>query len=71
MHGDIGDWLVVKGTKLDDHYRRGEIVGLVHADGLPPFYVHWLDNGRTTLFFPGPDAYVEHHEKIRRTSRET
>jgi Domain of unknown function (DUF1918) len=60
MHGNVGDWLVIKGAKLDDPYRRGEIVELLHEDGAPPYYVHWLDNGRTTLVFPGPDSHVEH-----------
>jgi len=64
MRANVGDWLVIKGTRLDDPLRRGEIVELVHDDGAPPFYVHWLDNDRTTLYFPGPDAHVEHHEKV-------
>ncbi|WP_185845773.1 DUF1918 domain-containing protein [Kibdelosporangium aridum] len=28
---------------------KGEIVQLVHDDGAPQFYVHWLDTGRVTL----------------------
>jgi Domain of unknown function (DUF1918) len=43
-----------------------EIVELVHPDGSPPYHVHWLDTGRITLVFPGPDSHIEHRsiEKI-------
>ncbi|MCE7004616.1 DUF1918 domain-containing protein [Kibdelosporangium philippinense] len=61
MRANVADWLVVKGAKLDDVTRKGEIVQLVHEDGAPPFYVHWLDTDRVTLVFPGPDAHVERH----------
>lgn len=59
MHANVGDWLIVKGAKLDDLTRKGEIVQLVHEGGAPPFYVHWLDTDRVTLVFPGPDAHIE------------
>jgi uncharacterized protein DUF1918 len=26
MRADVGDWLVVEGTHLDDHRRRGQIL---------------------------------------------
>jgi hypothetical protein len=32
------------------------------ADGEPPYLVRWEDSDHETLFFPGPDATVEHYE---------
>jgi hypothetical protein len=60
MHAAIGDQVVVDGTRAGVARRDGEIVGLHHPDGTPPFDIRWSDNGRTTLFFPGPDAHVVH-----------
>lgn len=56
----VGDRLVVGGATVGDKGRDGEIVGLRHADGTPPYEVRWSDTGRVTLIFPGPDAYVQH-----------
>jgi hypothetical protein len=39
--------------------RVGVIVAARHADGGPPYRVRWLDDGRTTLTFPGPESRVE------------
>lgn len=57
MHADVGDWLVVKSRSEDRHARRAAILA-VHAGGAPPYTVRWLDDGRETLVFPGPDAEV-------------
>jgi hypothetical protein len=54
----VGDWIVVHGRTLDAPVREGRIDGLIHADGSPPYLVHWLDDDRHSLFFPGPDAVV-------------
>lgn len=56
----VGDRLIVGGSTVGDEGRDGEIVGLHHADGTPPFDVRWSDTGRVTLVFPGPDARVQH-----------
>ncbi len=56
----VGDRLIVGGATTGDEGRDGEIVGLHHADGTPPFDVRWSDSGRVTLVFPGPDARVQH-----------
>ena len=60
MTAAVGDRLVVRSQHLDGPVRDGEILGVSHADGSPPYVVRWSDSGRETLFFPGPDAYVEH-----------
>ena len=45
--------------------RRATIVEVRGEDGGPPYVVHWEDDPHDVphdhLFFPGPDADVEHH----------
>ncbi|WP_189704886.1 DUF1918 domain-containing protein [Streptomyces anandii] len=60
MHARVGDEIVVRGTTSGVVTRDGEVVGLHHPDGSPPYDVRWADSGRVTLYFPGPDAYVRH-----------
>jgi hypothetical protein len=60
LWAQVGDRLVVGGATVGDEGRDGEIIGLRHADGSPPYEVRWSDTGRVTLVFPGPDAYVQH-----------
>jgi hypothetical protein len=59
MIAQIGDRLVLEGTALGDSRRVGIITALPHADGGPPYQVSWLDDGRTTLIFPGAEARIE------------
>ncbi|MER6984898.1 DUF1918 domain-containing protein, partial [Streptomyces carpinensis] len=65
MHAQLGDRLVVEGPAAGVVRRDGEIVGLHHDDGTPPYDVCWSDTGEVTLVFPGPDAHVDHsgHEE--------
>ncbi|ARP73863.1 DUF1918 domain-containing protein [Streptomyces pluripotens] len=60
MHAHVGDEIVVRGTTAGVVSRDGEIIGLHHSDGSPPYDVRWAEDGRVTLYFPGPDAYVRH-----------
>ncbi|MFF9125081.1 pyridoxamine 5'-phosphate oxidase family protein [Streptomyces sp. NPDC014889] len=60
MHAQRGDRLVVESPVTGDVRRDGEIVGLHHDDGTPPYDVRWSDTGEITLVFPGPDAHVRH-----------
>ncbi|MFH9980511.1 pyridoxamine 5'-phosphate oxidase family protein [Streptomyces sp. NPDC017179] len=60
MHAQLGDRLVVESPATGDARRDGEIVGLHHEDGTPPYDVRWSDTGEITLVFPGPDAHVRH-----------
>ncbi|NUT48476.1 MAG: DUF1918 domain-containing protein [Saccharothrix sp.] len=70
MKAKVGDWVVVEGVTLGVPTRRGQVVELGHADGSPPYVVHWLDNGKRTLVFPGPDArVVTAEEEARRVAR--
>ncbi len=60
MKAAVGDRLVVHSQHLDGPVRDGEIVEVHGSDGLPPYVVRWSDTGHTSLFFPGPDATVQH-----------
>lgn len=58
MKAEVGDWVVIEGVTLGVPTRRGQVVELRHPDGSPPYLVHWLDTGKRTLVFPGPDGHV-------------
>ncbi|MFG1609706.1 DUF1918 domain-containing protein [Actinoplanes sp. NPDC049265] len=59
MIAHVGDRIVVEGTRLGEHRRVGLVTAIVRSDGTPPYRVRWLDDGRTTLIFPGPETHVE------------
>ncbi|MGW6914215.1 DUF1918 domain-containing protein [Kitasatospora sp. NPDC054939] len=61
MKAALGDRIIVQGTRPGVARRDGEIVGLHHPDGSPPYDVRWSDDGRVTEYFPGPDARVHHY----------
>ncbi|MFD9131068.1 pyridoxamine 5'-phosphate oxidase family protein [Streptomyces bottropensis] len=63
MRAHLGDQLVIEGPATGATRRDGEIVGLHHADGTPPYDVRWSDTDQVTLVFPGPDAHVRHLER--------
>ncbi|MCH0565735.1 MULTISPECIES: pyridoxamine 5'-phosphate oxidase family protein [unclassified Streptomyces] len=60
MQAHVGDRLIVESPVTGTMRRDGEIVGLHHEDGTPPYDVRWSDTGETTLVFPGPDAHIQH-----------
>lgn len=60
MRAQLGDRLVVESPVTGGVRRDGEIVGLRHDDGTPPYDVRWSDTGETTLVFPGPDTHIQH-----------
>jgi hypothetical protein len=62
MHATVGDRIVIKGHHLGEPGRDCEVLEVRGSDGGPPFLVRWEDSGHTALFFPGPDAVVEHFE---------
>jgi hypothetical protein len=63
MEAVMGDRIVVAPATLDSPVRDGEIIE-VGKQGGPPYLVRWSDDGRETLFFPGPDAHISHHESL-------
>jgi Domain of unknown function (DUF1918) len=58
VYAEVGNWLVVHSRSLDTPVREGQIVEVPHADGSPPYVVHWLDQDRLSTVFPGPDTTV-------------
>jgi hypothetical protein len=62
MRASVGDRILVKGHHIGDADRDGEVLEVRGPDGGPPFLVRWGDTGHEALFFPGPDAVVQHFE---------
>ena len=62
MRAHVGDQLVIESPSTGAAKRDGEIIGLHHEDGTPPYDVRWSDTDEVTLVFPGPDAHVHHIE---------
>ncbi|MFG2275553.1 pyridoxamine 5'-phosphate oxidase family protein [Streptomyces chartreusis] len=62
MRAHLGDQLVIESPATGAARRDGEIVGLHHEDGTPPYDVRWSDTDEVTLVFPGPDAHVRHRD---------
>ncbi|MFJ4007433.1 pyridoxamine 5'-phosphate oxidase family protein [Streptomyces sp. NPDC090023] len=60
MRAQRGDHVVIESPSTGATRREGEIVGLHHADGTPPYDVRWADTDEVTLLFPGPDVQVLH-----------
>jgi transcriptional regulator with XRE-family HTH domain len=63
MRAHLGDQLVIESTTTGATRRDGEIVGIHHDDGTPPYDVRWSDTDEVTLVFPGPDAHIRHVER--------
>lgn len=59
MIAHVGDRIILEGTHLGDARRIGVIIAVSRPDGSPPYQVRWLDDGHTTLIFPGAEAHVE------------
>ncbi|MFJ5547461.1 DUF1918 domain-containing protein [Streptomyces sp. NPDC093225] len=60
LHAEVGDQIVIGGPTVGSPGRDGEVIALHHPDGTPPYDVRWSDTGRTSVFFPGPDARIKH-----------
>jgi Domain of unknown function (DUF1918) len=58
MQAKVGDFLVVKGTTVEQHDQRGVITEVRSPDGAPPYVVRWLNNDHVATVYPGPDALV-------------
>jgi hypothetical protein len=61
MKAAVGDRLVVNATHVDGPVRDGEVIEVRGEKGDPPYVVRWSD-GHEGLYFPGPDAAVQHRE---------
>ena len=58
MKAKVGDFLVVKGTTVEQHDQRGVITEVRSADGSPPYVVRWLATDHVATVYPGPDALI-------------
>ena len=58
MKAKVGDWLVIKGTTIDQPDQRGLITEIHSPDGAPPYVVRWLATGHVATVVPGSDAIV-------------
>ena len=58
MKAKVGDWLVMKGTTIDQPGQRGLISEVHSPDGSPPYVVRWLETDHVATVFPGSDALV-------------
>lgn len=62
MLASVGDRIVIHGHRVGEPNRDCKVVEVRRTDGEPPYVVRWEDSDHDTLFFPGPDATVEHYE---------
>ncbi|WP_373689174.1 DUF1918 domain-containing protein [Streptomyces sp. Rer75] len=69
MRAHVGDQLIIESPTTGAARRDGEIVGLHHDDGTPPYDVRWSDSDRVSLVFPGPDAHIHHIEHVSERPR--
>ena len=58
MKAEVGDWLVLKGTRTGQRDERGLITEVHSQDGAPPYVVRWLASDHEATVFPGADAVV-------------
>jgi Domain of unknown function (DUF1918) len=66
MHASVGDRIVIRGHRIGEPNRDCEVLEVRGPDGGSPYLVRWGDSEHSTLFFPGPDATVEHFEHASR-----
>ena len=64
MKAKVGDWLVIKGTTIDQPDQQGLITEVHSPDGSPPYVVRWLETEHVATVFPGADAAVVTAEEL-------
>jgi hypothetical protein len=57
MEAQVGDRIIVEGSKVGQARRDGEIVEVIDAPGPRHYRVRWSD-GHERIFFPSSDARV-------------
>ena len=57
MKANVGDRIILAGTRVDDPVRDGEVLEVKGSDGGAPYTVRWSD-GHTGLVYPGPGAVM-------------
>ena len=64
MQATRGDRIIIRGHRVGEPDRDGEVLDVRGEDGGPPYVVRWADSGHETLFFPGSDATVQHFRSV-------
>lgn len=64
-----GDRLVIRGHRVGERQRDGEILEVLGEDEGPPYLVRWSDDGHVSRIYPGSDAFVEHLAVRKRRPR--
>jgi hypothetical protein len=64
MRASVGDRIVIKGHRIGEPDRDGEVLEVRGEAGAPPYLVRWGDSGHESLFFPGSDAVVVHYDHL-------
>lgn len=62
MKAHAGDHLTIKGHRVGESERTGEILEVREEDGETRYLVRWED-GHEAWLYPGPDAFVERKKK--------
>jgi Domain of unknown function (DUF1918) len=62
MQASVGDRIVIRGHRIGEPDRDCKVVEVRNPNGEPPYVVRWEDSEHESLFFPGPDAVVQHFE---------
>ena len=57
MKAQVGDRIILAGTRVDDPVRDGEVLEVKGSDGNAPYTVKWSD-GHIGLVYPGPGAVM-------------
>ncbi len=57
MKAQVGDRIILAGTRVDDPVRDGEVLEVKGVDGGAPYTVRWSD-GHTGLVYPGPGSVM-------------
>ena len=58
MKAQVGDRIILAGTRVDDPVRDGEVLEVKGSDGGPPYSIRWSD-GHIGLVYPGPGAVMK------------
>jgi len=64
MHASVGDRIVIHGHRVGEPDRDCEVLDVRGPEGGPPYLVRWGDSGHESLFFPGPDASLQHFKHM-------
>jgi len=64
MQASVGDRIVIHGHHIGEPDRDGEVLEVGDRGGAP-YLVRWEESGHETLFFPGPDATIQHFDPTR------